>query len=407
MRTFASNGAGIIAHRGKGTDLMDVIHLKRDEDRRVKRGHPWIYSNEIDVARSPLKGAEPGAEVRVEDARGVTIGVAHLSPASLVAARLLTRAGALEPDYLEARISRALAFRERCFPTPHYRWVYAEGDGLPGLVIDRYGDGVVIQTSTWGMERQIDAIVAAIDRAIAPRSIVIKNDGGSRIPEGLPAYVEVRRGSATAMVVEAGAEFATDLAAGQKTGWFYDQRDNRGRFAALYRGADVLDLYAYVGAWSVHAARRGARRVLAVDASESAVVAARQNAERNGVAGGVEVTRGDAAEYLDRTTDRFDVVILDPPALVRRRKDLKAGRALYRHLNARALAATRPGGLLVSCSCSSALDADTHLADLRAAARQVHRDIALVGRGGLPADHPIHPWLPETDYLKCAFVRAG
>jgi 23S rRNA (cytosine1962-C5)-methyltransferase len=384
---------------------VDLIQLKRDEDRRVKRGHPWIYSNEIDVGRTPLKGAEPGALVRVVDARGASVGIAHLSPASLVAARMLTRADALDADFLAQRIVRALAFRERCFDRPYYRWVYGEGDALPGLVIDRYADAVVIQTSTWGMERRIDAVVAAIDRAIGPRTLVVKNDAGSRVPEGLPSYVDVRRGAPGAVVEEGGAAFAIDLAAGQKTGWFYDQRENRRRFAPLYAGADVLDLYAYVGAWSVHAASRGARRVVAIDASERAVVATRENAERNGHGGVVEAVEADVATWLERTTDRFDVVILDPPALIRRRRDLKAGRALYRHLNAAALAATKPGGLLVSCSCSSALDVESHLMDLRAAARQVHRDVVLVGRGGMPPDHPIHPWLPETDYLKCVFLR--
>jgi 23S rRNA (cytosine1962-C5)-methyltransferase len=386
---------------------MDPIYLKRDEDRRVRRGHPWVYSNEVDVERSPLKGATPGARVRVCDARGHVVGIADLSPASLVAARMLTRAPALEDGFLESRLTRALAFRERVFDAPHYRWVYGEGDGLPGLVIDRYGDAVVIQTSTWGMEGRLDEIVAAVDALVSPRTVIVKNDAAGRSPEGLPAYVNVRRGDPAAEVLEHGARFAVDLATGQKTGWFFDQRDNRGRFAPLYRGARVLDLYSYVGAWSVLAARRGARRVVAVDASQAAIDAVGENAARNGVAGIVEAVRSDAKDVLDRGTDAFDVVVLDPPALIRRRKDLKAGRALYRHLNAGAIAATAPSGLLVSCSCSSALDAETHLADLRAAARHTRRDIAIVGRGGLPPDHPVHPWLPETDYLKCVFVRVG
>lgn len=390
---------------------MDTIYLKRDEDRRVKRGHPWIYSNEIDVERSPRKGAMPGALVRIADARGQAIGIADLSPASLVAARVLVRGETLGANFLEERLAHALAFRERAFATPHYRWVYGEGDGLPGLVVDRYADAVVVQTSTWGMEQRLDAIVAAVDRLVAPRTLVVKNDAGGRVPEGLPSYVDVRRGEPLATVVEQDATFTVDLAAGQKTGWFFDQRDNRGRFAALYRGARVLDLYSYVGAWAVLAARRGARHVLAIDSSESAVAALGANAERNGVAARIEARRADVRQFLDAPAESqdgaFDVVVLDPPALVRRRKDLKAGRALYRHLNAAALARTAPGGLLVSCSCSAVLDAESHLADVRAAARHVHREIAVVGRGSLPPDHPVHPWLPETDYLKCVFLRVG
>jgi len=388
---------------------MEPIYLKRDDDRRAKRGHPWIFSNEIDVERSPLKGAEAGALVRICDARGAHVGWAHSSPASLVAARLLTRAERLPEDWLEARIARALAFRERCFATPHYRLAYGEGDGLPGLVVDRYGDAVVVQTSTWGMERALPAVLAAVDRLLAPQSVVVKNDAHGRQAEGLPAYVDVRRGSSEASVVEHGARFSVELAAGQKTGWFFDQRDNRGRFDTLYRDARVLDLYCYVGAWSILAAKRGASRVVAVDSSESAVNAVRANAALNSVERAVEAHKGDALQYLEHAGSEgpFDIVIVDPPALVRRRKDLKAGRALYRRLNGLAIARVAPGGLLVTCSCSAALDADTHLADLRAAARHAHRDIALVGRGGLPADHPVHPWLPESAYLKCVFARVG
>jgi len=330
-----------------------------------------------------------------------------LSPASVIAARLLTRADALADDWLEDRLARALAFRARTFATPHYRLAYGEGDGLPGLVVDRYGDAVVVQTSTWGMERLLEAIVAALDRLLAPAAVVVKNDAQGRQAEGLPAYVETRRGSSHATVLERGAEFAVDLAAGQKTGWFFDQRDNRARFDAFYRGARVLDLYSYVGAWSVLAARRGAPRVVAVDSSAAAVAAVRANAERNGVAGAIEALDSDAMRYLEHDAGEHDVVIVDPPALVRRRKDLRAGRALYRRLNGLAMARVARGGLLVTCSCSSALDAETHLADLRAAARHAHREIAVVGRGGLPADHPIHPWLPESDYLKCVFVRVA
>jgi len=386
---------------------MDQIYLKRDEDRRIKRGHPWVYSNEIDVARSPLKGAEAGAVVRVCDARGQPIGCADLSPGSLIAARMLTRTAELPDDFLRARLEHALAFRERCYDRPYYRWVYGEGDGLPGLVVDRYGDACVIQTGTWGMERRLEAVIATIDQLLSPRTIVIKNDASGRVPEGLPAHVEVRRGDAVGEVEEHGARFATDLAAGQKTGWFLDQRENRGRFAALYRGARVLDLYSYVGAWAVLAALRGAVDVVAVDSSAAAVAAIGTNARRNGVADRVTAIDAEAARYLEASSETYDVVVLDPPALIRRRKDLKAGRALYRHLNGLAMARTGPGGLLVSCSCSSALDAETHLSDLRAAARHVHRDVSIVGRGSMPADHPIHPWLTDGEYLKCVFLRIG
>jgi 23S rRNA (cytosine1962-C5)-methyltransferase len=386
---------------------MDRLKLKTGQDRRIKRGHPWVYSNEVDVAATPLKGVTPGAMVRVVDAGGGLIGHGHASPASLIAVRLLSRSETLEDDLIAQRLARALRWRERVYPQPYYRWVFGDGDGLPGLVIDRYGDACVVQTSTWGMEATLDEIVAAIDAQVAPASIIVKNNSSARTPEGLPAYVEVRRGTAAALVQEHGATFEVDLAAGQKTGWFFDQRDNRMRFAGLYRDARVLDLYSYVGAWGVHAAQHGARRVVCVDSSTAAVAAVVANGARNGVASQLSAVRAEVSDYLEETKESFDVVIVDPPALIRRRKDLKSGAALYRHLNRAALGRLAPGGLLVTCSCSAQLDPDTLLGIVRAAGRAARRELVIVGRGSMPADHPVHPLLTDTEYLKCLFLRAA
>ncbi len=388
---------------------METLYLKRDEDRRVKRGHPWIYSNELDVARSPIKTLTPGATVSVCDARGQPIGVGHVSPASLIAVRMLDRQRDQRTvdldDIIGERIRRALAHRDRLYPEPFYRLVYGEGDGLPGLVVDRFGDACVVQTSTWGMERSLSAVLAHLDEVLAPATLIVKNDAGGRVAEGLPSGVEVIRGASSATVLESGGEFRVDLAGGQKTGWFYDQRDNRVRLRPGYAGARVLDLHSYVGGWGVVAAQAGADKVICVDASPAAVEAIEVNARHNGVADRIEAVRGDAVAVLESGRDQFDIVVLDPPALVKRRKDLKAGRGLYRHLNGAALARVAPGGVLISSSCSSQIDADTLFADVRAAARHARRDIALIGRGGMPFDHPIHPLLPEMEYLKCLFLR--
>ncbi len=386
---------------------MDSLILKSAHERRVKRGHPWIYSNEIDVAATPLKGLAPGVSVRVLDSDRALIGHGHASPGSLVAVRLLTRDETLPDETIAPRLERALRWRERLFALPFYRWVFGEGDELPGLVVDRYGDACVVQTSTWGMERALDRIVAAIDALIAPTTLIVKNTNSARVPEGLPAYVDVRRGDPGACVREDGATFAVDLAQGQKTGWFFDQADNRSRFAPLYRDARVLDLYGYVGAWGIRAAMRGARRVVCVDSSQSAVDTALANAQRNGCADAMTAVRHDVSEWLAADSDTYDVVIVDPPALVRRRKDLKSASALYRHVNRAAIARLAPGGLLVTCSCSALLDAPTHLGIVRAAGRQARRDLIVVGRGHMPPDHPVHPLLTESEYLKCVFVRAN
>jgi 23S rRNA (cytosine1962-C5)-methyltransferase len=386
---------------------MDSLKLKSGQDRRIKRGHPWVYSNEIDVAVTPLKGVTPGVTMRVVDSDGALIGHGHVSPGSLIAVRLLSREETLDDELISKRLARALAWRDRLYEQPYYRWVFGEGDELPGLVVDRYGDACVVQTSSWGMEAALDRIVAAIDALVAPTTLVIKNTNSARNAEGLPMYVDVRRGNPEALVVEDGVSFVVNLAEGQKTGWFFDQADNRSRFARLYRDASVLDLYSYVGGWGVRAALRGAQRVVCVDSSAAAVMATHANAQRNGVAGAVSAVRSDVPEFLEKHGEKYNIVVLDPPALVRRRKDLKSAGALYRHLNRAALNCVSSGGLLVTCSCSAQLDADTHLGIVRAAARQARRDVFVVGRGSMPADHPIHPLLTDTEYLKAVFLRVS
>ena len=334
---------------------MDSLKLKPGHDRRVKRGHPWVYSNEIDVAATPLKGLTPGATVRVVDSEGGLIGHGHASPANLIAVRLLSReeatGEAIDDALLTRRLERALRWREQLYPQPYYRWVYGEGDELPGLVVDRYGDACVVQTSTWGMEAALDRIVSAIDALVSPETLVVKNTNSARVVEGLPAYVDVKRGNPQALVVESEATFEVNLAEGQKTGWFFDQADNRSRFPQLYRGARVLDLYGYVGGWGVRAATRGASRVVCVDSSETAVAATRANAHRNAVGETVTAVRADVADFLKDHAEKYDIVILDPPALVRRRKDLKSATALYRHLNRAAI------GCLASVQAVSSADA--------------------------------------------------
>jgi 23S rRNA (cytosine1962-C5)-methyltransferase len=385
---------------------LPILKLKAQQERRVKRGHPWVYSNEIDVAATPLKGVAPGAMVRVVDAHGTTVGCGHANPNALVAVRLLCRNAEPPADLIRERLARALEWRGRMFDAPFYRWVFGDGDGLPGLVIDRYGDACVIQTSSAGMEQELDTIVAALTLLAEPATIVIKNDHAGRVAEGLPSYVKLARGVAHSTVVEHGVEYQVSLTEGQKTGWFFDQRDNRARLTAAYRDARVLDLYSYVGAWGIHAARAGASRVVCVDSSQHAVAATAANSAANGVADRVTALRAAAEDYLRDTTERFDVVVVDPPALVRRRKDLSSGSSLYRYVNRAALGRLAPGGLLVTCSCSAPLDADALLSIVRAAARGARRELVLVGRGSMPADHPIHPQLPESEYLKCLFLKA-
>ena len=387
---------------------MQELYLKSGEDRRISRGHPWVYSNEIDVGRSPLKGLSPGSPVQLKNAAGRLLGTGYASPNSLICLRLLSRQAELPDSLLEPRLAQALAWRERCIATPHYRWVNAEGDGLPGLIIDRYADACVVQTSTIGMEQRLPQILAAIDALVGPDVLIVKNDAGLRQMEGLPSYVEMHRGAVSQLqVVEGQAQWQVPAVDGQKTGWFYDQRDNRVRLAALYRGARVLDLYSYAGGWSIQAALAGATSVLAVDASAGAVEAVRVNAALNGVADRVDAVRSDVSQFLTQCDERYDWVILDPPSLVPRRKDLPKAQNHYRLLNRLALGRVADQGVFVSCSCSALLDEAAHLALIRAAARQSHTALSLIGRGSLPVDHPVHTMLPDSAYLKCWYFRVS
>jgi 23S rRNA (cytosine1962-C5)-methyltransferase len=395
-------------------DTVTMV-LRDGEARRVRRGHPWVFSNEVDTARSPFARFTAGATVALRDHDGGFIGWADVQPQALLCARVLSRVEAQFPDadWLRMRLRAALARRERLYAEPFYRLVYADADGLSGLIIDRYDDVLVVQTGSAGMERRLPLIVEALVDLFSPRAVVLKNDAAARSQENLPEVVEVAYGSfADPLHVRAlGLGYETPLLAGQKTGWYYDHADNRRwlaeRWFARTAGARVLDLYAYAGAWSVAAAAAGAASVLAVDSSVPALDVLAANAARNGLADRIECLQSDVPKALGRLAAegrQFDVVVLDPPAFIRRRADEKAGKDMYRKVNLDALRVLAPGGLLVSASCSALLTADDHMAAVRTAARQGRRDLSLVHRGGPGPDHPVHPALPMSEYLKCLFM---
>jgi len=394
---------------------LPVLFLKRHEERRLRRGHPWVFSNEVDVARSPLAGLAPGAPVEVRSHSGALIGSAYANPATLICARMVSRrAGVrLDRERLRARLGAALAVREWLFETPYYRLAYGESDALPGLVCDRYDDVLVVQIGTAGMERLREAVVDVLVELLEPRAVVLRNDGAGRELEGLARYVEVAAGSldGEVEVVENGARFRVDVRGGQKTGWYYDQRDNRARLAPWCRGRRVLDCFSYAGAWGVAAGLAGARELCFVDASREALEGALANAERNGLGAIARAERGDAfavLRALAEAGERFDVVVLDPPAFVRRRKDLRAGLEAYRRINRLALRLLAgEGGILASASCSAHLGPDDLLGVVRAAAGQAGVAARVIGRGGQGADHPVHPAMPESAYLKCVFAHVS
>ncbi|MCL4778065.1 MAG: class I SAM-dependent rRNA methyltransferase [Gammaproteobacteria bacterium] len=390
---------------------LPELRLKPREERRIEGGHLWVFSNEVDTARTPLPAFRTGQTVRVVSARDRFLGYASVNPQALICARILGRDPAQPPSLalLVQRLQLALALRERLFPRPFYRLVHGEGDGLPGLVLDRYDDIIVGQAGTAGMEAMKADVVAAVRRVVAPRLFVWKNDSAARELEGLPAYVEADGGEvpASVLVEESGISFRAPLAAGQKTGWFFDQAANRRALLKYVPGARVLDVFSYVGAWGLAASKAGASEVTCVDASATALAAIGQTAAAHGL--DVRSMKGDAFDALaelQRSGARYDVVILDPPAFIKRRKQIPRGEAAYRRLNQLGLQLLAPDGILVSCSCSYHLAADNLLALLQKAARHSGRFLQLLESGGQSPDHPVHPAIPETRYLKTFFCRA-
>lgn len=378
----------------------------------MQRGHPWVFSNEVAIDRSPLTAFEPGDGVNVLSHSGKRLGSAYVNPHSLICARMLSTEAdcVLDDALLRTRISDALALREKLGWLPFCRLVYAESDRLPGLVVDRYGDVIVAQIGTAGMERVRDRIVAALADLCKPSAVVLRNDLGSRKLEGLDAYVEVAHGSCpdTVTLRENDAEFEIAPLEGQKTGWYYDHRCNRALVARRSHGGSVLDCFSYVGGFGIQAARAGARAVLCLDSSESALERVARNAALNSVSDAVQVRRGDAFETLRALRDEgrcFDVVVVDPPAFMRRRKDRRSGLEAYRRLNRRAMQVLVDDGLLLSASCSFHLGPEEHQAMVAGAAADVGRWIQILTRGHQAPDHPVHPGLPESEYLKALLVR--
>ena len=390
---------------------LPVLQLKRGEDRRLRAGHLWVFSNEVDITATPLVGFAVGAHARVLSDRGQFLGYAYVNPHALICARIMTRSPVHLPDrsLLVHRLKVALALRERYYAAPYYRLVFGESDGLPGLVLDRYGEVVVGQIATAGMEAMRADIEAAVTKVLAPQALVWKNDGGARDLEQLPRQIITGLGKAPdeISVIEGVLKFQAPLATGQKTGWFYDQSANREQFRRLlWPGVRVLDICSYVGAWAITALRCGAREALCVDSSEAALVLAERNASANGVQ--LRTQRGDAFEVLDelqRAGERFDVVVLDPPAFIKRRKDHPRGAAAYRKLNQLAMRLLERDALLVSCSCSWHLPADELAMLIQSAGRHSSRFVQVLASGGQSPDHPVHPAIPETRYLKAFFCR--
>ena len=391
---------------------MEDLVLRRGAERRLRGGHLWVYSNEVDSDRTPLKHFLAGDLVRVIASDGALLGAAYMEPQALICARLYAPGGedSLSEDFFRGRLRAALDLRQAFFDLPFYRWVYGDSDQLPGVVVDRFGEHLVLQLNSAGIERYRAPLVDALVSVAGSKGILLRGDSRSRREQGLSDALELVHGAVPEEVPleENGVRFLAPVRTGQKTGWFYDHRLSRARLAPWVAGKSVLDVYSYIGGWGVQAAAFGASSVCCLDSSRVALEGVAGNAALNGLQDKVSIRQGSAPETMAALRDeglRFDVVVLDPPAFIQRRKDLKKGIAAYRRINQLALQLLSSGGLLVSASCSMHLPRAELISALQQAAVRAGCQLRIVEQGGQGPDHPIHPAIPETEYLKTVFAR--
>ncbi|GAB4536684.1 MAG: class I SAM-dependent rRNA methyltransferase [Thermodesulfovibrionia bacterium] len=384
---------------------MEKVFIRRSK--RILSGHLWIFSNEL--MESPRR-FEPGDVVDVYDKNGHFLGIGYINPHSLISIRLLTdRREAIDKDFLRRRILDAQRYRERmlggCYSC---RVVFSEGDLLPGLIVDKYSDVIVIQLLTYGMERLKDMIIDVIDEIFNPSNIILRNDTPFRSIEGLLLKKEVIKGSGERVVInEDGVMFEIDALSGQKTGFFLDQRDNRIAFKDLIGEGRGLDLFCYTGAWAVHMAVKGAD-VIGIDESDYAIETAMRNAEINKLSNRCRFIRSDVFEFMDvevREGNKYDYIVLDPPAFVKSKDRVREAISAYRRINTSAMKLLKRRGILATSSCSYHVGRETFLDMLRSSAKEAGRRVRLIEMRSQARDHPILLSMPETGYLKCAFLE--
>lgn len=398
---------------------LPVITVLAGRDKRVRSGYPWVFSNEIQMDQN-ARAIAPGSVVKLQVEGGPVLGTAIFNPHTLIAARRLDAAVvAIDEAWFVQKLSAAQAVRERFYKEPYYRLVHAEADGLPGLIVDRYGDVLTVQANTAGMDKLLNALVPALQKVTGATAnpeqaepatthlrkemcVVLNRSGPAIALEGLAEESRVLAGSlpAEVSIKENGVVYKVDPVNGQKTGWFYDQRENRAYIASLAKGQSVFDGYCYAGGFGLLAAVQGATSVTFVDASQAALDLARKSAEANSVADKCSFKKADVMDAL-AGGEKYDVVIVDPPAFIKNKKDMAAGLKGYRKLARLAAAATGPGGILAICTCSHHADLAEWSAEVARGIYDAGRSARLLRTSGAGPDHPVHPLLPESAYLKC------
>lgn len=390
---------------------MISLHLKRGREKRIRNGHCWAFAGEI---QENLKGIPPGEGVTLCESRGKVLGRGYVNPHSLIAVRLITKGTEpFDESTFERRIATALKIRQIvCKDQSAYRLIFSEADGIPGLIVDRYLDHLVIQSLTQGIEIRLDQISQALEKIFNPKSIFLKANNRHRVLEGLtdedvdilghiPDEIEFKMD---------GASFLSHPRQGQKTGFFLDQNANRKLLRGISNSKDVLDLFCYSGAWGVTALKYGANRVDFVDSSQQALSWARISEAKNGFSSKSEFIKSDDMRFLNdcaSTNRMYDIVIVDPPALISSKSNFSKGKVYYGNLNTAALNVVKPHGTLITCSCSYHLSKEDHMGILAEAAIKSDKQIKILQMGGQSSDHPILPGHPETEYLKCSLVHVS
>jgi 23S rRNA (cytosine1962-C5)-methyltransferase len=387
------------------------IYLQVGQERRIALGHPWAYSNEIRMD-ADARALPAGALATLHRTDGKPLGVGTFNPHTLIAFRVFDSdvTAPIDERFFVRRLRRAVTLRERLYADPFGRLVHAEADGLPGLVCDRFGGTLVMQMNTAGMQALAPALLAAVDAVLAPATVVLRNDAPSRETEGLDRDVRIAVGAVDGPVElrESGLAFFADVLDGQKTGWFYDQRDSRAFVAPLARDASMLDAFCYAGGFAVAAAAAGAASVVGIDSSEPALALARRAAQANGVDTRCAFRRADVfgeLERLGRFGERFRVVVADPPAFVKSKKDLGSGLRGYRKLARLAAALVEPEGFLFVASCSHNVEPQALLGEVVRGATAAGRSGRILREAKAAADHPVHIHLPESAYLKSVLLQ--
>ncbi len=388
---------------------MGKIFLKKNEERRLKKGHLWVFSNEIEKTEN----AGDGELVEIFDSSGRYIATGYYNPHTLIAARILTfDQDPIGLNFFRRRIEAALSFPPRQISRKEAcRLIYGESDFLPGLIVDRYGEYLALQVQTLGMEKLKEVWLPVLLEKVAPKGAVWINDSPLRELEGLPSVREVFFGeiSERVQINEDQMVFSVDLISGQKTGFFLDQKENRKKLSGWVKDKKVLDLFCYTGAWGLTALTDGASEAVGVDESQPALDLAQENAWLNRMEKKIRFEKADVFAFLNTPTkneaEKFDLVILDPPALIKSKKHFDEGKKGYFTLNRRALNWLVPGGILITCSCSYHFSREDLWEVVNTAALKAGRRLRLVDTGAQAPDHPILAAMPETEYLKCFFFQ--